>query len=420
MSNHHIEIPAPEELSQLPPDGGEKWNRLVFEESPYLLQHAANPVDWYPWGDEAFERAAKEDKPIFLSIGYATCHWCHVMARESFEDDEVAALLNNDFISVKVDREERPDIDKLHMTACQALTGTGGWPLTCFLTPEGEVFYTGTYFPKYGRYGRPGMIKLLPGMSQNWNSRRDEILKNADYINKQLQEMSRLSSHGDLTGNIEEKAYDYFKNSFDEKNGGFGEAPKFPTPHQYLFLLRYWFHRDEHHALEMVEKSLRKMRMGGLYDQIGFGFHRYSTDDKWLLPHFEKMLYDQAMLLLAYGETYAATGDEFFRKTSKEIVEYLAYRMKHPEGASTALKTPIAKGRKESFTCGILKRSPPFWKRMNWNGLLKISMSAGRVILPMNQQENPAVPIFPTFLKSPRALLTRMGIPPKTGMPGGR
>lgn len=332
MATHPADIPGEQALEQLPENGGGYWNRLVFEQSPYLLQHAANPVDWYPWGEAAFEKAKREDKPIFLSIGYATCHWCHVMARESFEDVEVAALLNRDFVAIKVDREERPDIDHLHMSACQAMTGRGGWPLTCFLTPDGQVFYATTYLPRQGSFTNPGMMELLPSVLHAWHTQRDVLLNGALQLSNQLQAQARQATAGTLTRNIEHQAYLFFEQRFDPQYGGFGRAPKFPSPHQYLFLLRYWYRFDQPQALAMVEKSLQAMRLGGLFDHVGFGFHRYSTDHRWLLPHFEKMLYDQAMLLTAYSEAFAATGDDFYQQTAGEIVRYLTSRMQHPDG----------------------------------------------------------------------------------------
>ncbi|MEJ2765040.1 thioredoxin domain-containing protein [Photobacterium sp. MCCC 1A19761] len=349
MATHPADIPNEEMLSQLPENGGGYWNRLVFEQSPYLLQHAANPVDWYPWSEAAFEKAKRENKPIFLSIGYATCHWCHVMARESFEDAEVAALLNRDFVAIKVDREERPDIDHLHMAACQAMTGRGGWPLTCFLTPDGQVFYATTYVPKLGSGNLPGMMTLLPGVMHAWLTQPDVLHNGAMQLSNRLRAMTQQTPSGALASHIESQAFAWFEQNFDALNGGFGRAPKFPSPHQYLFLLRYWHRHGKPQAFAMARKSLQAMRLGGLFDHVGFGFHRYSTDNRWLLPHFEKMLYDQAMLLLAYSEAYAATGETFYHQTAGEIVQYLTTRMQHPGGAFYSAEDADIEGEEGKF-----------------------------------------------------------------------
>ncbi|MFY9440318.1 MAG: thioredoxin domain-containing protein, partial [Tepidanaerobacteraceae bacterium] len=270
-------------------------NKLISEKSPYLLQHAHNPVDWFPWGDEAFEKAKGEEKPIFLSIGYSTCHWCHVMARESFEDDEVAELLNKHFVSIKVDREERPDIDMIYMNACQAMTGQGGWPLTVVMTPDKKPFFAGTYFPKENRWGRPGLMDILKQLIEVWEKERDRIDAVGDKVTQVLQRQGQ-GAPGKLDESILEETFSEFSINFDAKYGGFGSAPKFPIPHNILFLLRYWHKTVESKALQMVEKTLESMARGGIFDHIGFGFHRYSTDGKWLVPHFEKMLYDNALL----------------------------------------------------------------------------------------------------------------------------
>ncbi|MBI5155156.1 thioredoxin domain-containing protein, partial [Candidatus Poribacteria bacterium] len=325
-------IPAPEVLATLPRDGGAGWNRLVFEQSPYLLQHAANPVDWFPWGTEAFERARREDKPVFLSVGYATCHWCHVMEHESFEDDAIASLMNEAFVCIKVDREERPDIDHVYMTVTQALTGSGGWPMTVVMTPDKEPFFAGTYFPKRGGYGRPGMTELIPALSNAWKSDRENILRSAAHITEVLAQMSGGSPGGEPGADILDAAFQQFEESFDPAHGGFGSRPKFPVPHNLSFLLRYWYRTGEGRALEMVKHTLRAMRMGGVFDQIGFGFHRYSTDNEWLVPHFEKMLYDQALMAIACIETCRATGEEEFAQTTREIFTYILRDMTSPEG----------------------------------------------------------------------------------------
>ena len=277
-----------------------RTNRLIREKSPYLLQHAYNPVDWYAWGDEAFEKARKEDKPIFLSIGYSTCHWCHVMEHESFEDAEVARLMNEAFVSIKVDREERPDLDHVYMTVCQMMTGAGGWPLNVILTPDRKPFFAGTYFPKESRFGRLGMMDLAPRIQELWRTQREEVLQSVSKIMLALRQVPD-SSPGHVPGKeVLDSAYQQLAERFDPVQGGFSQAPKFPTPHNMLFLLRYWKRTGETKALEMVEKTLQAMRLGGIYDHVGFGFHRYSTDAEWLVPHFEKMLYDQAMLAMTY------------------------------------------------------------------------------------------------------------------------
>jgi len=342
-------IPNAEELEQLPPDGGPKWNRLVFENSPYLLQHAANPVDWYPWGEEAFERAKKEDKPIFLSIGYATCHWCHVMEHESFENAEVANLLNRYFICIKVDREERPDIDQIYMTACQAATGSGGWPLTALLDHEGKPFFVGTYFPRESRYGRAGMLDLVPRLAQAWSERRDEIASAAENLTRHIQKLSHNPEGDALTSDILKSSYGTLAQSYDSLHGGFGSAPKFPTPQNLLFLLRYWRRSGDEKCLEMVETTLRKMRHGGIYDHVGYGFHRYATDPVWLLPHFEKMLYDQALMALAYLETYQATRSKAYAQTADEILTYVTRDMTSPEGGFYSAEDADSEGVEGKF-----------------------------------------------------------------------
>ncbi len=307
-------------------------NRLQYEKSPYLLQHAHNPVDWFPWGDEAFEKARRKNRPIFLSIGYSTCHWCHVMERESFEDPAVARLLNDAFICIKVDREERPDIDKLYMTVCQMLTGSGGWPLTIIMTPDKRPFFAAPYIPRESRFGRTGMTSLLPAVAEAWRKRNREMLASADQIVSALHAPAGDTPPGELTEAVLDAAYEQLSQRFDTRFGGFGDAPKFPTPHNLLFLLRYWKRSGSAFALDMVIKTLSALRHGGIYDHIGFGFHRYSTDERWLVPHFEKMLYDQALLTMAYTEAFQATGDQEFERTAREIISYVLRELTSPEG----------------------------------------------------------------------------------------
>lgn len=310
-------------------------NRLIHEKSPYLLQHAHNPVDWYPWGKEAFAKARQEEKPIFLSIGYSTCHWCHVMERESFQDPAVAEILNRHFVSIKMDREERPEVDHLYMQFVMELTGQGGWPLNVFLTPELKPFFGGTYFPPEPRWGKPGLKKLLLGIADAWAQKRQEILRSSEELTQALNAAERArESTGVLpTEAVLAQAFRQFSARFDEAYGGFSEAPKFPAPHALSFLLRYWKRTKEPQALLMVEKTLQAMVAGGIHDHLGGGFHRYSTDRTWHLPHFEKMLYDQALLARAYIETYQATGEAGYADVARKIFEYLLRDMTGPEGA---------------------------------------------------------------------------------------
>ncbi len=324
-------------------------NRLGSEQSPYLLQHADNPVDWYPWGEEAFEAARRENKPIFLSIGYSTCHWCHVMEHESFEDPEIARLLNAGFIAIKVDREERPDIDSIYMTVCQMMTGSGGWPLTIVMTPDKRPFFAATYLPKESRYGRSGMLDLLPRLREAWLNEPDRIEQAAQSVLEALNSSQGSTRGNDLDQAVLSAALEQARSRFDPRYGGFGTRPKFPTPHQLLFLLRSW-HRDRDPAtLEMVEKTLTAMRLGGIYDHVGFGFHRYSTDEKWLVPHFEKMLYDQAMLALAYTAAYQVTGKALYAQTVDEIFTYVLRDMTASEGGFYSAEDADSEGEEGKF-----------------------------------------------------------------------
>ena len=325
-------------------------NHLGGEKSPYLIQHAENPVDWYPWGEEAFEKAKKEDKPIFLSIGYATCHWCHVMAHESFEDEKVAGILNEFFIAIKVDREERPDIDSIYMSVCQAMTGSGGWPLSIFMTPEAKPFYSGTYFPKVSRMGMPGFIEILESINSAWKQKRSSILEASEKITNAVSLGPDLPKDSSVLGKGTLKTgFDQLSAGFDKNNGGFGSAPKFPTPHQLTFLLRWYKRSSDPSALKIVEKTLNSMRRGGIFDQIGSGFHRYSVDEKWLVPHFEKMLYDQALLAMAYTEAFQVTGNVRFAETAKAIFTSVLRDMTAPEGGFYSAEDADSEGREGLF-----------------------------------------------------------------------
>ena len=305
-------------------------NKLSSEKSPYLLQHKDNPVDWYPWSEEAFQKAKNEDKPIFLSIGYSTCHWCHVMAHESFEDDETAKLLEA-FVCIKVDREERPDIDAVYMDVCQKLTGSGGWPLTIFMTPDAKPFFAGTYFPKTSRYGHQGLHDLLRQITHLWNTDRDELLASGEQITTLIQH-SKVSNAGIPDRDILMKGYYLLRQNYDHIWGGMGHAPKFPTPHNLLFLMRIYEEENEAEALHMAEHTLQAMSAGGIFDHVGGGFSRYSTDEKWLVPHFEKMLYDNALLILAYLEAFRLTENQYYADIVRRTADYILRELTDAQG----------------------------------------------------------------------------------------
>ena len=306
-------------------------NRLANEKSPYLLQHKDNPVDWYPWGTEALTRAKEENKPIFLSIGYSTCHWCHVMAHESFEDQQVADLINKNYIPIKVDREERPDIDAVYMNVCQAMTGSGGWPLTVILSPEQLPLYAGTYFPKYSQYNRVGLLDVLAQIAPMWQNQSEKLTENGHKIMDFLEQFG-APRPGEPSIELLDKTYEMLKKNFSKQWGGFGTSPKFPSPHNLLFLMRYSDHHPDSDAMEMVEKTLDAMARGGIFDQIGGGFSRYSTDERWLHPHYEKMLYDNALLVMAYTEAFQRTHKKEYGDIVRRTADYILREMVSPEG----------------------------------------------------------------------------------------
>ncbi|MCH8068658.1 MAG: thioredoxin domain-containing protein, partial [Candidatus Marinimicrobia bacterium] len=312
---------------------GGKPNRLINEKSPYLLQHAFNPVDWHPWGEEAFEKARKEDKPIFLSIGYSTCYWCHVMEREVFENESIAALMNKYVVSIKVDREERPDVDRVYMAALHAMGSRGGWPMSLFLTPDLKPFYGATYIPPTAKYGQPGFPDLLTRIHEVWTTNRQEILNSSRKIGDLLKQQSDPQVKATRAGKVAlQRGFDSYSRSYDLTNAGFGGAPKFPRPVSFNFLLRYYSRTGEKKALDMSLETLKRMAKGGMYDHIGGGFHRYATDARWHVPHFEKMLYDQAQLVISYLEAYQITHAKFYAYVARDILAYVKRNMTHPDG----------------------------------------------------------------------------------------
>ncbi len=347
--NSRPPLPSPEEIAKLPPDGGPEFNRLIFEKSPYLLQHARNPIDWRPWGEEAFAEAKRLDRPVFLSIGYTTCHWCHVMEHESFEDPAVAALINERFVAIKVDREERPDLDEIYMKVTEAMAGSGGWPMTVLLTPDKHPFFAGTYFPKESLAGRPGIKLIVTELHKAWTEKREEVESTALNISAELGKILVGSPGEALDASILDQARAQFGERFDKEWGGFSIRPKFPVASNLSFLLRHHLRGGDAESLAMVEKTLTEIRRGGIYDHIGHGIHRYATDREWLLPHFEKMLYDQALYVLACLEAWQTTGDEAHARLARETLDYVSRDLTSEEGGFCSAEDADSEGEEGKF-----------------------------------------------------------------------
>ena len=331
-------------------NSNKKANSLINEKSDYLLQHAYNPINWYTWGYEAFNKAINEDKPIFLSIGYSSCHWCHVMEKESFKDEEVAEILNNNYVSIKVDKEDRPDINYIYMTACKYITGHEGWPLTIIMTPEKLPFIAGTYFPKKTRYNRIGLIDLLNSTSEKWNNNREEIIKTANYIVKQIKNSYTTDDeHRIVMPEMLDQGYKEIKNSYEPEYGGFNYAPKFPMPHKLMFLIEYYRYTKNRDALEMVEHTLKCMYQGGIFDHIEGGFCRYSTDKRWLVPHFEKMLYDNALLIIVYLECYKETNNNLYKDVALNCLDYVLNNLNNEDGGFYSAQDADSEGEEGKY-----------------------------------------------------------------------
>ncbi|MBT8371569.1 MAG: thioredoxin domain-containing protein, partial [Deltaproteobacteria bacterium] len=351
-------------------------NHLINEKSPYLIQHAHNPVDWHPWSDETFAKAKADHKPIFLSIGYATCHWCHVMEKESFEDQEAAKYLNDTFVCIKVDREERPDIDAVYMAACQMLTGSGGWPLSIFMTPEKKPFFAATYLPKRSRAGRAGLIDICQQVQNLWQNQIEKVEDSAVSIASNLGRAFAFEAADQPDESLLDLAFKRIRSGFDPQYGGFEPAPKFPTPHRLLFMLRCYHRSGDSNALDMVHKTLTAMRRGGIWDHVGFGFHRYSTDERWLVPHFEKMLYDQALIATAYLEAYQITKEALFAETAEDIFTYVLRDMTSTEGAFYSAEDADSEGEEGKFYVWTTEEFSSVLRNENiqrWETILRLS-----------------------------------------------